>query len=90
MADKLPPQFYKPVIPRPQFHIFGQHKGAIRGSTARRCQWCSSLLNMKEDVCGHCGGTQIDMGYVDLSDAPDWKKRIKGLGGNVSHGYNGM
>lgn len=89
MNEKLPPQFFKPIIKRPRFHIFGQHRGTIRGSTAKRCQWCSSLLSIKEDICPQCGSTQIDKGYFDISNAPDWKKRIKGLGGNPNGGYNG-
>lgn len=91
MANQLPPQFYKPIISRPKFHIFGENHGIIRGSTARRCQWCSSLLGIKEDVCPQCHATQIDRGYADnLSDAPAWRKRFKGLGGNPRGGFNGM
>jgi len=93
MGGKLPPQFYKPVIKRPQWdarlpqeHI--KRQSVIRGSTARRCQWCNALLPLNDNQCTACGSTQIDMGLIDMSSAPAWKKRFKGLGGNPKHGYS--
>lgn len=95
MEGKLPPQFYKPVIRRPEFdaRLPNQHikrQTVIRGSTGRRCQWCNSLLPLDDNQCTACGGTQIDTGSLDLSNAPDWKKRIKGIGGDPRRGYGGV
>ncbi len=95
MSGKLPPLFYKPVIPRPEFdaRLPSQHikrQAVIRGSTGRRCQWCNALLPLNDNQCTACGSTQIDTGSLDLSNAPDWKKRIKGLGGDPRRGYGGV
>lgn len=77
----------KPIISRPEFHVFGENHSAIRGAGATRCMFCGCLLDMKEEVC-KCGSTQIDMGYVDLDEAPDIKNRYKLLG-NPRGGFNG-
>ena len=87
--------FFKPFnVKRPEFdarlpkeHV--KRQTVIRGSTAKRCQWCSSLLPLDDNQCTACGVTQIDVGLLDLSSALAWKKRIKGLGGNPNRGYNG-
>ena len=94
MSGQLPPQFYKPVIPRPEFDartpkLNQKRQTVIRGSTGRRCQWCSALLSLDDEQCSACGSTQIDVGLLDMSAAPAWKKRIKGLGGNPNRGYTG-
>jgi len=91
---KRPPMVFKPYdVKRPEFdarlpkeHI--KRQTVIRGST-KRCQWCSALLPLNDNQCSVCGSTQIDTESLDLSDAPTWKKRIKGLGGNPRRGYNG-
>ena len=95
MGGQLPPQFFKPVIKRPEFdarlpqkHL--KRQAVIRGSTGRRCQWCNALLPIDDNQCTACGGTQIDPGLIDLANAPAWRKRIKGLGGAPNDGYTGI
>lgn len=94
MNKNLPSQVYKPfAIKRPEFDARLPQAGikrqtVIRGST-KRCQWCSSLLPLNDGQCPTCGASQIDIGLLDLKEAPAWKKRIKGLGGNPNRGYNG-
>ena len=85
---KRPPISNKPTVPRPQFHVFGQHRGSIRGISIR-CQWCAGMMPMNTEVCPWCGSTQIDEGLIDLSSAPDWKRRLKLLG-KSEKGYTGV
>lgn len=91
----LPPQFYKPIIKRPEWdarlpkeHI--KKQTVIRGAGAKRCQFCSALLPIDDEQCPSCGSTQIDVGLINLKEAPAWRQRIKGLGGNPNRGYTGI
>jgi hypothetical protein len=90
----LPPAFCKPVIKRPEWDarvpkLHLKRQSVIRGSTGRRCQFCSALLPLDDEQCTACGATQIDVGLIDLKEAPAWRKRIKNLGGPPIHGYRG-